>query len=210
MEKIKKGKGLTKIDKRYTIRFSYAGISQYADFYESKGKLINPYLPVSYMNISEIPDVSKMETIDDVLKVIKSFAYGSNAEIHLINGNPPFYKPGTVDSIASAYDTFITDQISTFFKKELEPIMREKGWRIGTSHIGMMVLIGKDENGEWNNVSDDESFEFEYLCAKCLKALNLINGIELKSEHRNYISESPTIFAGLNNEILKSDIFIEV
>ena len=198
------------IDKRYTIRFSYAGINQYADFHEKDGELINPRLSVQYMKTDNMPDVSGMKKIEQVLAAIKSFSYCKQAEIYLINGSLAFYKKGTAELISKAYDDFIENQVSTFFKKELEPIMINKGWKIGTSHIGMMVLIVKNEEGEWDNVDGNDSFEFEYLCAKCLMALNLIKKINLTSESRNYISESPNLFCNLNNEILTSDIYIKL
>ena len=217
METIKKHGTMIKIDKRYTIKFSYGGVAQYADFSEVKGKLINPYLSVSWArNDLKKPDISKFTKIEDVLEAIKSFAYGKQAEIYLIDGVPVFYykKVKTrkyVKEIALATQTFIESQIKLFFDTELKPLLIKNKWSIGSSHVGYLVLIEKNKNGEWANISNsNKQFEFEFLCAKCLLALNIGKSIELKREQTIYISESHNLFNYISEHIIKSEFYLDL
>lgn len=184
------------ITKSYTIKFSKGGILQYATFRESNGVLVRPTLHVSWANINEIPDVSQMTNIKDILEAIKSFSYCNRAEIHLINHAPVFYdkKKKTqklIKSMESAYEKFIETQLTNFFESELLPLIIKNKWKIGRSHVGYFIPIQTDENGEWDNIKDDKKgFEFEYLCAKALKTFDLIEGVNLQKEHGNYLSVS--------------------
>jgi hypothetical protein len=168
---------MIKITKRYKIAFSYAGYTQYAEFNEVDGVLYNPTLNVSYSKSTEIPDVSKCKTIDEVLGLIKKFAYGGQAKIDRINGMPPFYYKNIktqklLKDMREAHETFIEEQANIFFNTTLKPILKKNKWKISKSHIGMMILIAKDENGEWDNVRDEKKeFEFEYLCKCFLSAI---------------------------------------
>lgn len=209
---------MIKIDKRYCIKFSFGGVLQYANFNEKDGVLIRPSFSPSWARrFDEIPDVSDMKTIDEVLEVIKSFSYCNRAEIHLINGQLPSYYNNTeakelIESIKYNYDVFIKSQITEFFNSQLKPLLIENDWKISRSHVGYFILIEKDENGEWGNVIDRDAktFEFEYLCAKCLVSLNLIEGIDIKRESFNYLHESHKLFSKVDdieiNEFLIEDV----
>ena len=150
------------IVKRYTIKFSYAGIAQYADFGEQEnGELVHPSLTVSYAKMSEIPDVSKMTKIEDVLKAIKKFAYNGQTEIDKINGQPLFYYKRTktkklVSDIGKLFDEFLETQSAKFFNSELRPLLIKNKWKISSSHIGMPVLIEKNKKGEWQNIDNQK------------------------------------------------------
>lgn len=166
------------ISKRYTIKFSYAGITQYADFGESDGVLVCPRLSVNYSKEGEIPDVSNCKTIDEVLKLIKSFS--NRAEISSINGMPVFYykKPKTqelIKEIKAETERFIENLAFKFFDAEIKPLLIKNKWFVGRSWmVGMFVLIEKDEKGEWDNVRKErEEGEFKYLCERFLSAVNI-------------------------------------
>jgi len=186
----KKG-NIQKITKRYNIVFSYAGIRQYADFYESEGKLVNPRLSVSYSKAKKVPDVSNMETIDEVLEAIKSFAYGSYVEINLINGQPVNFYNNTkakehLSIFNEKFDKFIEDEALHYFKTILEPIMIDNSWFVASSHVGAPVLIEKNEDGEWDNIKrDDKAFDFEYLCFKFANNFRKYLKVYLKCEFNN-------------------------
>ena len=64
---------MIKIDKRYKIKFGYGGVIQYAEFSESKGKLINPHLMISWSKLGEVPDVTKCKNIDEILERVKKY-----------------------------------------------------------------------------------------------------------------------------------------
>ena len=168
------------IVKRYTIKFSYAGIAQYADFGEQEnGELVNPSLMVSYAKTSDVPDVSKMTKIEDVLKAIKKFAYNRQAKIEEINGMPVFYYKKTemielVSNIKKSFEEFLELQSAKFFNSELRPLLIKNKWKISSSHIGMPVLIEKNKKGEWQNIDNQKKeFEFEYLCKAFLKSVGM-------------------------------------
>lgn len=190
--------------KAYTIKFSKAGINQYADFKEVDGVIVNPYLNVSWVKTNEIPDITKCKTIEEILEVIKSFSYCNQAEIYLIDYSLASYYNNTkckelVKSIEEEYDSFIIEKLNTFFLTILVPILKKNKWFIGNSAWGRLVLIKKDKNGEWDNVnkvekSDKKEFEFEYLCAKILKSLDIVDSIDIKSESNNYLYVSHLLF----------------
>ena len=187
---IRSNNKIIKVDKRYTIKFYYAGVEQKADFYEVKGELHNPTLFVNWAKVNEVPDVSQCKTIDEVLEKIRPFAYGKRAEIELINGLPVFYynKPKTqelVESIKTAYESFVETQAKIFFNVELKPLLKKNKWKIASSHMGWLVLIAKYktdkygdklENGgwEWDNVREKKKEEeFKYLCEKFFSSVEI-------------------------------------
>lgn len=119
-----------KYTKKYTIKFSYGGVSQTNDFYEADGVIHNPSLSVSWGR-GEIPSVSDCKTIDEVLEIIKSFAYGKRAEITSINGMPVFYynrkkTHKLVNDIRSEMDNFREQLALKFFQTELRPLLKKK------------------------------------------------------------------------------------
>jgi len=175
-----------KIDKRYTIVFSYAGIRQYADFYEKDGKLVNPSFRASYSKAGETPSIENLETIEEVLEVIRKFAYCNKADLHLINGLPINYYNNEkarkcVKGIDKRFVEFIEKEAVDYFEKVLEPLMKKNKWFVSSSHIGMPILIERNEEGEWDNIKGSKEFDFEYLCYKFVSNFREIE-VRLKSE----------------------------
>lgn len=170
---------MIKIDKKYKIKFPFAGYEQFAEFHESKGVLIHPSLHISYAKVSDVPDVSECKTIDEVLAKITTVAYGHRAEIDTIDGHPVFYynKSKTrklMGVIQSAFELFAKSQAQLFFDKELRPLLIKNKWKLAHSHIGMPILVYKNEAGEWDNIKDSKKeFEFEYLCKVFLSSMNI-------------------------------------
>jgi hypothetical protein len=206
---------MTKVTKRYTIKFSKGGIIQYADFSEADGVLVNPRLHISWTSVDEVPDVSNMTKIDEVLEAIKSVAYCNRAEIYLINGAPVFYfnkkRPRKhILMMGDAFEVFIDSQITTFFNNILLPIIKRNNWNIGRSHVGYYVLIKQNKKGGWDNVQDSKAlFEFEYLCAKALHSLNIIEKINITNESNNFLFESYKLFNRVN-DIEKCGFYLEI
>lgn len=170
---------MVKIDKRYTITFYYAGVKQTPQFSEVDGVLYNPTLMVSYYK-DKLPDVSVCKTIDEVLSIIKKIAYCGNAEITHINGYPLFYYDKKeihklIDSVENEYRNFIETKSKEFFVAILYPILMVNEWKLGRSGMtGQLVLVSKDENGEWDNVNDkDKEYEFEFLCKVFLRSIGI-------------------------------------
>ena len=179
------------IDKTYTIRFIYAGIKQYANFREIDGKIVNPYLSISYAKASEVPTIDGLETIEEILAVIKSISYCNKAEIYLVNNEPIFYNVKTnktVKLIGDRFKKFIELEAITFFEKHIEPIIKKKKLFITHSNFYYLVLIEKNKDGEWDNVRDSKTNEINYLAYKFLKQFNNIK-IDLTPESSNYIKD---------------------
>lgn len=170
---------MIKIDKRYNIKFSYAGVEQNAEYREANGVLHNPTLSVSYYK-EKLPDVSQCKTIDEVLSIIATIAYCGRAEINKINGMPVFYYKQVkihkmLEGVNTEYNTFVETKATQFFNIVLKPILIKNKWKISKSDMaGMLILIAKDANKEWDNVRDTKKEdEFEYLCKKFLDSVNI-------------------------------------
>lgn len=185
---IRKKGGFIKVDKRYTITFYYAGVKQTPQFSEVKGVLYNPTLMVSYYN-KKLPDVSVCKTIDEVLTIIKSIAYCGNAKISHINGLPVFYYEKKdiqklIKGFTEEYYDFQATRAKKFFLEVLHPMLIANEWKLGRSGMtGQLVLVYKNEFGEWDNVKDtDKEFEFTYLCKIFLNSI----GAEGDSDSRRW------------------------
>lgn len=206
---------MIKITKSYKIKFSKGGITQYADFREADGVLVRPSLHVSWVKCNEIPDVSNMKSIDEILEAIKSFAYCNRAEIYLIDGYPVFYyrldnTKQLIENIKTERKEFTKGKILSFYESQLVPLLKKNKWKISTSHVGYLVLIEKIK-GEWDNVKDyNKLFEFEYLCAECLLALDIIDSIKLCGEGQTYLYESTTLFSYIYDEIKNTKIYLDI
>lgn len=170
---------ITIIHKRYTIAFVYAGIRQYADFYENdnnNGTLTNPTISVNYSRGLQIPAFPENSTINDVLFIIKE-NIDKNAVIDLINGMPVEYYHNKevrelVDGFNERLEKFKEEETLAFFKKVIQPIMKENKWFLSSSHIGMPVLVEQNEDGEWDNISDKKKeLQLEYLCYAFIKSI---------------------------------------
>jgi len=195
---------MNNISKIYTIKFSKRGINQYVNFTEDNGIIINPKLYVNWVTQDEIPDVSKCKTIDEILEIIKEFSYNNQAEIYLINYQPISYfhnikAKELVKNIQKEHGDFILQKLNLFFQEILVPILIKNKWFIGNSEMGRYVLIKKDENEEWDNISkieefDKKEFEFEYLCARVLKDLDIIDEIKIQNESYNNLFVSHLLF----------------
>jgi len=189
------------IKKRYKIKFASAGYLQYASFSEKEnGELHLPSLFVSYSKAGEKPVVEGAKTIDEVLEIMKASPIIRNVELHLINGSPVSFYSNTkakkeIATFKSKFDKLIESESSKFFEKILEPIMRENKWFVSSSHIGMLVLIEKDEDGEWDNISrNSKQFDFDYLCAKFMSSFRKVD-ITLDGEQGNHIYDGFSSFA---------------
>jgi hypothetical protein len=177
--------------KNYTIRFVYAGINQYANFKEIDGKIINPYLPISYAKASEVPTLDGLETIEEILEVIKSISYCNRAEIYLVNNEPIFYNVKTnktVNLIGDRFKKFRELEAITFFEKHIEPIIKKNKIFITHSNFYYLVLIEKNKDGEWDNARDSKTKEINYLAYKFLNQFNKIK-IDLTPQSNIYIKE---------------------
>lgn len=178
---IRKKGGFIKVDKRYTITFYYAGVKQEATFNEVKGVLYDPTLTISYYK-EKTPDVSACKTIDEALLVVQSISKG--AKISHINGIPAFcYDKKNIHQLihdfSHEYYDFQATRAKKYFLEALYPMLIANEWKLGRSGMtGQLVLVYKNEKGEWNNVNDtDKEFEFTYLCQIFLNSIGA-NGDE--------------------------------
>jgi hypothetical protein len=146
------------------------------------------------------------------LKLIKEFSYCNQAEIHSINGEPLFLEKKKktkkiLNSIRENLVDFLENQITLFFNAELKTRIKKNKWRIAKSQFGYLVLAEKTKDGGWDNVKEcKQLFEFEYLCARCLLSLKLIDEIKRNSEYNNYLHESYNLFSYVNDDDIKEFI----
>jgi hypothetical protein len=179
--------------KNYTIRYVYAGIYQYADFREEDGKITRKsFNPNWVSNGVVVPTFEGIDTIDGILKEIKTFA-GRQAEIHLIDQMlPKYYRSKVIRSqvtkSTNLIQTLIADECFKFFNDCIKPIMLKKKYFVARSHMMRIVLIEK-RNGEWENIIESkESRLIEFSCYQLLKSIGLYDGdVDLKSEHNSFI-----------------------
>ena len=174
---------MIKIDKSYTIAFSYAGVTQYAEIKECNGELVRPKVFVSWMNINSeeykiVESIEQMTNVTDILNALKSIAFCNRAEIILINHAPIEYskKPYTqkyVESVEKRIEELLEVEAKLYFQKILEPYMKKNKWFISRSHIGYPIVIEKDKKGEWQNLTNvKKETYFEFLCYKFVKNIN--------------------------------------
>lgn len=200
-----------KAEKRYTIRYSYAGIRQYFDVYEDVDGNINKFgFYPQYAKITDVPDVSHCKTVNDVLDAINPFCHNS-AVIHLINGCLPFYYESNkvkdyIKGIENDLKEFIERQCNKFFTTIIVPILIEKDFKISTSHIGAPILI-KNYDGEYDNIRDNEDQELEYICYKFAKKLNIYHreSVDLRPEHGGgfYFNGIISILPRVSDEVIE-------
>jgi len=207
---------MPKIDIRYTIRYSYAGVSQYEVFYELEGRLHRPRFSPSWAKKVDVPSVEGVETIYEVLEIIKNFAYNNRAEIYLINGLPvdvyknkkalTFLKNFSID-----LDSFIEAKALEYWEKYLMPIMSRNKWFIGPSAYGAPVLIYKNDVDAWDNIRNTKEIEaFETLCFKFVNRFGKGKS-NLDRESGNYVEGFQHFINYIPNEyLLEKETYIEL
>jgi len=188
-EKIRTTGNQIKIAKRYTIRYSKAGVSQYADFNEDQyGKINNNHFSPSWVKTSEIPSLKHANTIHEILEIIKAFS-GGRAEIILINGQIPEYYyddeiKKDIKKRSEIVEQVIAIECLKFFLKNIVPILIKNNWFISTSWMNTPVIIHKNEDNEWDNVNSKELQYIEYICYKLISAFGLYEGnVNFRQEH---------------------------
>lgn len=206
-----------KIVKRYTIKFSYAGIRQYADFrYNTNGELVNHDFRVRYSRGEDVPSIDGLTDINDILEKIKEVSFNNRAEIYLINGNPVNYHNNEkakedISNFAIKYEELIREEATKFFEKHIVPIIVKNDWKISHSSFYVPVLIEKDDEGEWDNVyqCEDED-DLEYLCYKFVSQFDELD-VDLRAEHSNKVYAFDKFAKYLDDDYLKdTDLYIEL
>lgn len=179
---------MIKIDKNITIKYSKAGVSQYAHFSIVNDKIVNYTFNPSWVNIEDVPSLEGLETIEEVLEVIKEFSYCNSAEIYTINDElPEYYNDNSLkDSVkdsAKAVSEYIENFCLNFFLRTVNPILERNNWKLGYSWCRRPILI-ENIDGEWNNIKENkESILIDWVCAEFLnEALDLRIKSNVQSE----------------------------
>jgi hypothetical protein len=151
---------MIKIDKSVIIKYSKAGINQYATVNLDKDKITSTQFTPFWVNSIEVPSLESCKTLEEILNIIAEFSFNT-ATIHLINGQLPAYYYNKdlskgVDIYKEEFYSKKSKMITDFFKKYLAPIMDRNKWKFSSSHIGRPILIYKNEEGEWDNILEDE------------------------------------------------------
>jgi hypothetical protein len=109
-------------NKVYTIKFSKSGIYQYANFIENKeGVLIKPVLFVKYQK-DNIPDVSNVKTIKEIITILKKYSYNKKVEIWLINGIHPSINKKELNKL-DFFESELKKIKDNFFKEMILPLV---------------------------------------------------------------------------------------
>jgi hypothetical protein len=207
--------------KKYTIKYSKAGFYQYADFFENEDGIINdPSFYPQYVKPDEVPSLDNVNTIDEILSIIKKFSFSGQAEIYLIDEQPVMFANATniqegIKKIGDEVNDFINGKIKEFFIETILPLLNENKFKISTSWIGRPILIYKNEDGEWDNIEaySDINIFIEYVCYQFL------NKIRFNTDKINFKNEvgrvSMDYFARLihnldYNELKEIGIFIDI
>ena len=150
---------MIKVAKTYTVKYAYAGYTQYERYSEDKdGNIISKRFRPSYSKKGEVPLLDKCNSIEEILTTITEFTKYP-ATIHLINGQIPEYFENTdlKQAVRDAGDKIARikkEAIGELVEKQILPILAKNKWKISTSWIGKPVLIVKNEEGKWDNVPD--------------------------------------------------------
>jgi len=202
------------IDKRYTIQYSKAGVRQFADFNYSKDVFVSHSFHPSWVKQDEIPSFEGIEHIEDFLRIIKEWSDGNQAEIILINDNPPNYKSqDVIRKCEIEFRDYFNSLCLKVFTSEILPILKRKRWKIGESWMGRNVLIRKTK-GEWDNVdnNDKNSILIDCICNRFLNTvLNLDIKLNFRNEYRYTSGDSFPMFIGWieEEELIKLNIFLK-
>lgn len=204
--------------KHYTIKYVYAGINQYADFSEVDGVIVNKRFYPQYIKSGEAPDLTNLNTIDEILEAIKAFSFHQRAEIYLINGMLPemYNNVSAQDDIiksSNLIEEIIENECYGFFIKHIKPILIKNDWSIGRSGFMIPVLINKDEDGEWQNIPESQdSLLVEFMCYKFMNAIKMYDGsVKLQPESHLMINGFRQLFDKLSkNQIDECGLYIEL
>lgn len=204
--------------KHYTIKYIYAGIKQYADFSEVDGVIVNKRFYPQYVKGDEAPDLTNLNTIDEILEAIKAFSFHQRAEIYLINGMLPemYDNVSAQDDIrksAQLIEEIIENECYGFFIKHIKPILIKNDWSIGRSGFMIPVLINKDEDGEWQNIPESpDSLLVEFMCFEFMNGMGLYDGkVNLKPESHVMLNGFKQLFNKLSiKQIEDCGLYIEL
>lgn len=195
-----------KIDKYYTIKYSKSGISQYADFNYSEGKLISHTFYPRYSD--NTPLLEGLNEIEDILKVIQEFSYNNQASIWLLNGLPLNYPKINNDKFGESFEKYIGSLSFRFFKKNIFPILKRNKWKISYSWMGRPVFIERLDE-QWINIDSDSEYNriIQIMCSKFLSIIGIESDMRLKE---GYIDDVFPKFYWymMQKDLEKLDIFV--
>lgn len=199
---------------QYTIRYSKAGIYQYAkigvDDDDPQKVLYYDFRP-SYVRKGEIVPSFEDKTFDEIMIMLNEFSY-NNAEIYLINGVlPEYYHDKTyneeITNASEAITKVIEEQSLNFFKSKILPIIVKNNWKISHSWMYVAILIYKTENGEWDNIEENEdSYFIQYLSHVFCKNCNIIDrssSLEMCDEMKTNINNFDDLIRNIPIEQLE-------
>lgn len=205
---------------KYTIRYAYAGIYQYADIRFKDGIIFDKSFRPRYVsNNTVVPSLDNADNIEEILEIIKGFSYNKRAEIYLINGNYPEYHYNEQVKVdvkihSDIINNTIKEELYLFFTTHIAPILIKNNWFISTSWCGHPVLINKDENGEWQNIKNERDGDLiEFMCFRLLNEVGLYDGsVDFRKEQGDpYLNGFYQIMKHISSEVIeKSALFVTI
>ena len=191
---------------KYTIRYVYAGIYQYADFIEVDGKITNPRFTPKYHRVGEpLPELHEGMCIQEILTVISAFC--KRASLYLINGNLVSYAGdhkliADIKQSQSLIDEMISNECLKIYTNHILPVLIKNNWWVSRSWMQIPIICCYDENNELTNVSSCEDLtHIEYLSFKFLNGIGLYDEkITMRPEHNMLISGFKKLFNRIDVE----------
>ncbi|MFW6008725.1 MAG: hypothetical protein ACOCP8_05595 [archaeon] len=129
--------GTDKTDKKITIKYTYGGINQYEDFYLKNDKVVFKNFNPSWCKPEDVPSLEGLETIEEILEVIKKFSFCGRAEIYLINDTFPevYENRKDLSETKQKVSKFLEKVYYDYFIETIAPIFDKNGWKFTRSHI---------------------------------------------------------------------------
>ena len=156
----------------YTLRYSKAGIMQYADIIVENNSVIGIKFSCQYIRKEEWPDFSKAKTLDKVMKILSKFSYDKKCKIWKIDRRPAKFSNNSLEYL----NEIIKELYTKFYNISLKPLLPEN-----TQLYHNYFCINKIPIQEIDKYEDDYLL-INYLCYQFLYKLGLVKHYDFSPE----------------------------
>lgn len=158
--------------KTVTFKVSKSGIYHYKEFRLNENGLIDPQvISFFYTKKEDHPMIKQESTVDEVLALLKNFAYGKKASVYKIDNRPVLVNDEMVCSVDDS-----VENIQGLIKKEINKLLEEHLEKIlGKFKIDFMdILIYKNRKYVSLSNDPDKHYAVNFLCYKLLYGLGKV------------------------------------
>jgi len=171
--------------KSVTFKVSKSGVYHYKDLRINDNGMVDPQLILfCYSSKQSCPVIKKESTVEEVLSLLKTFAFNKNASIYKKDHLPVLVKQDVLDNV-----DIIVENIEDTIKKEVNKLFKNHLNKIlGKYKIDFLEIL-IEKNGEYVNLSNDEDkhYAINYVCHRLLYRLGKEKNDRFDSE-TGYIS----------------------